>query len=189
MLKKHKSIFVILVSLFTILNLTAQSKIETIEGKVKKIIIETEKGKTTFENEDAEELFFKLKKNKESKIDLFYFDSDELEKKDSLTFKKGANKVIVLKGKSDFKDEEENLEIKINEGEMKIIEITNVNGETKEKVYTGEEAKKYLEGKKENAEWIDVDESKIIISTNKDKKVKEKKVKVIIEKKEKKKED
>ena len=139
-------------------------KVDEIKGEVKKITVETDEGVTVFEGEDAEKL---MKRMKSKKINAYAFineDGDVDVKLDEMVILDAEDfdtefdfDVMIMSGgegewtiKGDSTENiKEKLEVKREDGELKVTVTTIENGNESVKTYTGEEAEEYLESRKE----------------------------------------
>lgn len=136
-----------------------KEKLSKIEGHVDKITVNAGGEEFTFEGDDAEMLFKKMKSDKKSTNTFVVKMNDD----DS----KGTKKIIIKSDGGDeevyefntdegdnavwFSDEsnlhglEKNINVEIEDGNKKVTVTTTENGEEKTEVYEGDEADEYLE--------------------------------------------
>lgn len=138
-----------------------------------KITITTENGDVVIEGEDAEALLKKMKSG--TLLNKFKFLSTKDFDDDNLFFFDGDSgefefDVLVEDEGHDFEwfgdGDGERIEVRKNDGELKIIHKKNEDGKEETKTYEGEEAEKYLEDlkKEKNIDFIwDGDDKTIII--------------------------
>ena len=170
-----------------------KDKISKIEEPVEKIVITSNGKDYTFQDEEAKELFNKIKKkpshnfswttsdstNGKEKVYIIKTDDDDNEIEIET---EGENKIII-KSEKDL-DDLDNIEgirkkvkVEVEDGNKKVTVTTKENGEEKTEVYEGKKADEYLDKmKSENKDFdisIDKDNNgkkvkKIIIETEKD---------------------
>ena len=181
-----------MVCIFTISNSSfAQSdlddEIKKIDGSVNKITITSNGNEYTFEGEDAEKLFKRMKSSKSQSFAWHSSDDASKKKKIVIVEKDGDKEVIELEGEDadvfivksddDFEWEtdgtQKNVKVEIENGEKKVSVTTKENGEETTEVYEGKEADEYIEKMKSENDDFDIE----IKSDSNDKKVK----KIIIE--------
>ena len=166
-------------------------KISKIEEPVEKIVITSNGKDYTFQDEEAKELFNKIKKkpshnfswttsdstNGKEKVYIIKTDDDDNEIEIET---EGENKIII-KSDKDF-DDLDNVEgikkkvkVEVEDGNKKVTVTTKENGEEKTEVYEGKEADEYLEKMKSENKDLDISidkdgkkVKKIIIKTEKD---------------------
>lgn len=173
---KFVLIIISLILGLTLINIEAQTK-ETKE-KLKeiedasKIIITTESGNVVFEGKDAKALLKKMKSG--SNLSKFKFFSSKDFGDENIMFFKGDSgefefDILVEDEDNDFEwfgDEDgERIEVRKEDGELKVIHKKNVEGKEETKTYEGEEAEKYLEElkKDKNIDFSWDDDKTIII--------------------------
>jgi len=134
-------------------------KLEEIDDPIDKITITSNGKEYTFEGEDAQNLFTKIKNaSTTSKSFVMKYDDDDADaKKIIIISSDGDEEVIDITG--DIDDEfiwlgeddgeldelEKRVKVEIEDGKKKITVTKNENGEEKTEVYEGEEADAYLE--------------------------------------------
>ena len=154
-----------------------KEKINNIEGDVTKIVITSDKGELTFEGDEAQKIFKRIKSPKMEKHIKWISDSDdefEIDGDDVLIFKSedGKKHIIKHKGKGDkmmmFMNDDfegkKTIEVEIEDdsdesGGEKTVTVTTVeNGEKKVETYKGKEADEYLDKMEDEGEIIiDID--------------------------------
>ena len=152
-------------------------KINNLEGDVNKIVITSDKGELTFEGDEAQKIFKRIKSPKMEKHIKWISDDDheiEIDGDDVMIFKSedGKKHIIKHKGKGDkmmmFMNDDfegkKTVEVEIEEdadenGEGKTVTVTTVeNGEKKVETYKGKEADEYLDNMEDEGEIIiDID--------------------------------
>jgi len=134
-------------------------KLEEIDDPIDKITITSNGKEYTFEGEDAQNLFTKIKNasNTSKSFVMKYDDDDADTKKIIIISSDGDEEVIDITG--DIDDEfiwlgeddgeldelEKRVKIEVEDGKKKVTVTKNENGEEKTEVYEGEEADAYLE--------------------------------------------
>jgi biopolymer transport protein ExbD len=150
-----------------------KEKMNKIEGHVDKITISAGGEEFTFEGEDAEKLFEKMKADRKS-VNTFVIKMDD---KDSKGTKKtiiksgdeeviefetdGGNHAVWFSDDNSFNNLEKNIKVEIEDGKKKVTVTTTENGEEKTIVYEGDDADEFLEQmKSENGNdfLINIDE-------------------------------
>lgn len=137
------------------------SKLSDVKGDVTKITINTDEGEYSFEGEDAEHLFNKLKSSGSNFV--WHSSDDDGKKKVVVIDSDGTGQSVEIFGDED--DEEliiisddfdkdidgikKKIKVEMNDENKKVTVTTNENGEEKTEVYEGDEADKYLEEMKE----------------------------------------
>ena len=146
---------------------SVKDKLNNIEGEVNKIVISTDKGDVTFEGEDAEKIFKKMKSDKIKKLKWISEDGGDLDidDEDVMIFKSGKGRKHIIKEFSDAEnviimkhgDDEDfdiledgktvkvSVEVDDENGEKKVTVTTNEDGEEKVETFVGNEADEYLE--------------------------------------------
>jgi len=135
------------------------NKLEEIDDPIDKITITSNGKEYTFEGEDAQNLFTKIKNasNTSKSFVMKYDDDDDDTKKIIIISSDGNEEVIDITG--DIDDEfiwlgeddgeldelEKRVKVEIEDGKKKVTVTKNENGEEKTEVYEGEEADAYLE--------------------------------------------
>jgi len=162
-------------------------QIKQIDGSIDKITIISDGEVYTFEGEDAEKLFKRMKSSKSQSFAWHTSDDGSNKTKIVVVEKHGDKEVIeldgededvfIIKSDDDFEWNTDGLQkkvkVEIENGEKKVTVTTNENGEETTEVYEGEEADEYIESMKSENEDFDIE-----IKSDKDgKKVK----KIIIE--------
>ena len=191
----------IIISLFSFLVLIPynfaqeklKDKINKIDGSVDKIVITADGQDFSFEGNEAQELFNKIKKNTSHNFTWTTSDSDSGKEKVIIVNSDGDDKVIEIEStggnniiiKTDkYIDDDINgikkkVKIEVENGNKKVTVTTTENGEKKTEVYEGKEADEYIEKmKSENDDFnISIDKGnngkkikKIIIETEKEEK-------------------
>jgi hypothetical protein len=183
-----------------------KEKINNIEGDVSKIVITSDKGELTFEGDEAQKIFKRIKSPKmEKHIKWISDDNHEIDGDDVLIFKSedGKKHIIKHKGKGDkmmmFMNDDfegkKTIEVEIeddsdeSEGEKTVTVTTVENGEKKVETYKGKKADEYLDKMEDVGEIIiDIDtdikgDSKHVWVMNKPAKMKDidKKIEVKLE--------
>jgi len=172
--KKYFTVLTSLMFLFAAINLPAQnkkddswkSKVKQVKGEVQKIVISTKNGNTTFEGDEAQELFehikidsnnfFKIAVENDSDSEdgnmfIVKIDSDTIDKSNS-----GKKLVWVsesMGGNLEAKVEKK-IKVKIENGKKTITVTTTKNGKESVKIFKGKEADKFL--KKHNGKNFDI---------------------------------
>ena len=118
-------------------------KLDKIEGKVKKISIQTDKGTVTFTGKEAEEILKNLKK-KESKF-VFTVDEDNVFDKDHNVFFLSDDDDIISFDKDGLAKK---IKVEIVDGKKEVTIETKKDGKTTTKVLKGKEAEEYLKKNK-----------------------------------------
>jgi len=142
------------------------NKLEEIDDPIDKITITSNGKEYTFEGEDAQNLFTKIKNasNTSKSFVMKYDDDDDETKKVIIISSDGDEEVIDITG--DIDDEfiwlgeddgeldelEKRVKVEIEDGKKKITVTKNENGEEKTEVYEGEEADEYLEKMKSDSD-------------------------------------
>ena len=163
-------LFLVSTLLFAQSKKVIKEKLNNIRGDVSKVVISTENGDVTFDGDEAEKLFKKMKsKTIHKNIEWisknghdFGFDS---ESDNVMIFKsdkggkhfikeiKGADNVMIIKTDSDKDNElidgnkQIQIEVQVEEknGEKTETVTTNENGEEKVETFSGKEAEEYLD--------------------------------------------
>lgn len=159
---------------------SVKDKLNNIKGEVNKIVISTDKGDVTFEGEDAEKIFQRMKSDKIKKLKWISESNEDLDNggENVLIFKSGkggkhlikefkdSENVIIMKhgDDEDFDILEDGKTIKVNvevedeNGEKKVTVTTTENGEEKVETFEGKEADEYLENMEDEHDTIiDID--------------------------------
>jgi len=134
-------------------------KLEEIDDPIDKITITSNGKDYTFEGEDAQNIFNKIKNasTTSKSFVMKYDDDDAYTKKIIIISSDGDEEVIDITG--DIDDEfiwlgeddgeldelEKRVKVEIEDGKKKVTVTKNENGEEKTEVYEGEEADAYLE--------------------------------------------
>jgi len=170
-----------------------KDKISKIDGSVDKIVITADGQDFSFEGNEAQELFNKIKKNTSHNFTWTTSDSISGKEKVIIVTSDGDDKVIeiestggnniIIKTDKDIDDDingiKNKVKIEVENGNKKVTVTTTENGEKKTEVYQGKEADEYIEKmKSENDDFdilIDIDNDgkkvkKIIIETEKEEK-------------------
>jgi len=170
-----------------------KDKISKIDGSIDKIVITADGKDYSFEGNEAQELFNKIKKNTSHNFTLTTSDSISGKEKVIIVTSDGDDKVIeiestggnniIIKTDKDIDDDingiKNKVKIEVENGNKKVTVTTTENGEKKTEVYQGKEADEYIEKmKSENDDFdilIDIDNDgkkvkKIIIETEKEEK-------------------
>jgi len=170
-----------------------KDKINKIDGSVDKIVITADGQDFSYEGNEAQELFNKIKKNTSHNFTWTTSDSDSGKEKVIIVNSDGDDKVIEIesaggnniinKTDKDIDDDingiKKKLKIEVENGNKKVTVTTTENGEKKTEVYEGKEADEYIEKmKSENDDFnISIDKGnngkkikKIIIETEKEEK-------------------
>jgi len=164
-------------------------QIKRIDGSIDKITIISDGEEYTFEGEDAEKLFKRMKSSKNQSFAWHTSDDGSSKKKIVILEKNGDKEVIELDGEDEDEDVfiiksdddfewntdglQKKVKVEIENGEKKVTVTTNENGEETTEVYEGEEADEFIESMKSENDDFDIE-----IKSDKDgKKVK----KIIIE--------
>ena len=141
-------------------------KLEEIDDPIDKITITSNGKEYTFEGEDAQNLFTKIKNasNTSKSFVMKYDDDDDETKKVIIISSDGDEEVIDITGDVDHEfiwlgeddgelDElEKRVKIEVEDGKKKVTVTKNENGEEKTEVYEGEEADAYLEKMKSDSD-------------------------------------
>jgi len=168
-----------------------KDKLSKIEGHVDKITIKAGGEEFTFEGEEAEKLFNKMKDNtKSSNTFVVKVDEEGGEGTKKIIIKSDGDSEEIYEFNSEegenavwFSDDkslhslDKNIKVEIEDGKKKVTVTTKENSEEKTEIYEGEEAEEYLD--KMKSEYG----HDMLIEINKDGEHKEMK-KIIIEKKE-----
>jgi len=134
-------------------------KLEEIDDPIDKITITSNGKEYTFEGEDAQNLFTKIKNasNTSKSFVMKYDDDDADTKKIIIISSDGDEEVIDITGDIDDEfiwlgeDDGEldelgkRVKVEVEDGKKKVTVTKNENGEEKTEVYEGEEADAYLE--------------------------------------------
>lgn len=170
-----------------------KDKINKIDGSVDKIVITANGKDYSFEGNEAEELFNKIKKSTSHNLTWTTSDSDSGKGKVIIINSDGDEKVIEIESEGENKiiiktdkdiDNDTNgirkkIMVEVENGNKGVTVTTTENGEEKTEVYEGKEADEYIEKmKSENDDFdisIDKDNDgkkvkKIIIETEKEEK-------------------
>ncbi|MCW9097473.1 MAG: hypothetical protein OQJ93_08795 [Ignavibacteriaceae bacterium] len=170
-----------------------KDKINKINGSVDKIVVTADGKDYSFEGNEAQELFNKMKKNTSHNFTWTTSDSDSGKEKVIIVNSDGDDKVIeiesagrnniIIKTDKDIDDDingiKKKVKIEVENENKKVTVTTTKNGEKKTEVYKGIEADEYIEKmKSENEDFnisIDKDNDgkkvkKIIIETEKEEK-------------------
>ena len=167
-----------------------KDKLSKIEGHVDKITIKAGGEEFTFEGEEAEKLFNKMKENtKSSNTFVVKLDEEGGEGTKKIIIKSDGDSENIYEFNSEegenavwFSDDkslhnlDKNIKVEIEDGKKKVTVTTKENGEEKTEIYEGEEAEEYLD-KMKSEHGHDM-----LIEINEDGEHKEMK-KIIIEKK------
>ncbi len=192
----RSKIFLFFILLITVFALTfsqtqprksIKEKLDKLKGEISKIVIQTDEGEVTLENDEAEDVFEKLNNFYGGKGWTYEFNSDDDDKvfvvkmdedgDDVSWIQDDSTKVMIKHNATLRKIEgvEKTVEIEVENGDKKVTVTTvDEDGNETTQVYEGEEAEKYLDehGEKEDVYMLKLD----------DKGSDKKKVKVIIEK-------
>lgn len=157
---------------------SVKDKLNNIKGEVNKIVISTDKGDVTFEGEDAEKIFKKIKSDKIKRLEWISEDGEDLDIDDEnvMIFKSGkdgkhilkkvkdSDNLIIMSSKEDFDILEDGKTVKVEvedeNGEKTVTVTTNEDGEKKVETFVGKEADEYLENMEDEHDMlieVDVD--------------------------------
>ena len=168
-----------------------EDQINQIDGSINKIVISSDGKEYTFEGDDPEKLFKKMKSSKSQSFVWNSSDDESTKKKVIILDADGENEVIEIESEDDNvyiirKDKDldnvsdgitKKVKVEIEDGNKKVTVTTKENGEEKTEVYEGKEAEEYIEKMKaENKDFnISIEENKdgkkvkkIIIETDKE---------------------
>jgi len=168
----------IIISLFSFLVLIPynfaqeklKDKINKIDGSVDKIVITADGQDFSFEGNEAQELFNKIKKNTSHNFTWTTSDSDSGKEKVIIVNSDGDDKVIEIesaggnniinKTDKDIDDDingiKKKVKIEVENGNKKVTVTTTENGEKKTEVYEGKEADEYIEKMKSENDDFDI---------------------------------
>jgi hypothetical protein len=150
-------IFILSSAGFAQKNLT--DKLNKIEGHIDKITISAGGEEFTFEGEEAEKLFTKMKShNKSSNTYLVKVDEEGGEGTKKIIIKSDGDldevyefkmqegdHAVWFSGEDNLQNLEKKINVEIEDGKKKVTITTTENGEEKTETYEGEEAEEYLE--------------------------------------------
>jgi len=168
-----------------------EEELKNIDGTVEKITITADGEEYTFEGEDAEKLFKRMKSSKSKSFAWHTSDDGSVKKKIVIVEKNGDKEVIeldgededvfIIKSDDDFEWNTDGLQkkvkVEIENGEKKVTVTTKENGEGTTEVYEGDEADEYIEKMKNENDDFDIEiksdgdgkkVKKIIIETEKE---------------------
>jgi len=143
-----------------------ENKIKEIKDPIDRITITSNGLEYTFEGEDAQNLFRKLKSTSTTSKSFVmkYDDDDDDSKKVIIINSDGDEEVIDITGDiddeliwlgkddDDFDELEKRIKVEIEDGKKKVTVTKNENGEEKTEVYEGEAAEAYLEKMKSDSD-------------------------------------